>query len=113
MNLNLKKLLAKILQKIATTKYAVCNQTTNGVNYKFYTGTVASNSSGLINLTALGAHSSNCSGLQAVCTTSNYVCSNPILWSNGDYYVTLYPWNGATPQANKSISIIVSWFEGL
>ena len=96
-----------------TSKNVISTQSANGMNLKYYVGSVTSNGSGLINLTDLGANSSNCSGLQVVCTTTNYVCSNPVLWSNGSYYTVLYPWNGATPQTNKTVNVIVTWFEAL
>ena len=82
-----------------------------GMKMKMVSRSVTSNSSALINLTDLGAHSSNCSGLNVMCTTSNYRVSTPILWSNGSYYVTLFNWNNATPVANKAVNIIVTWFE--
>ena len=104
--MSIKELLAHILNR----KYMVYDGTC-GMKMKLVVRTVTSNSSGLINLTDLGASSSNCSVLTVMCTTSNYRVSTPILWSNYNYYVTLFNWNNATPVANKQVSIIATWFE--
>ena len=113
--LDVKALLTKILDAInglQSKKFVTYN---GGTEMKLYmvARTVSSNSSGLINITDLGANSSNCSGLQVMCTTSNYRVSNPILWSNFNYYVTLFNWNNSTVVANKSVNIIVTWFQGV
>ena len=73
---------------------------------------VSSNSSGLINLTDQGVNSSNAYGVSLACTTSNYKLSNPILWSNGNYYTVLTAWNSASPAVNTSVRIILTWFYG-
>ena len=71
---------------------------------------VTSNDSGLINLTSLGINPSNAFGITLICTTSNYKFSNPILWSNGDYYTVLTAWNNATPVVRKQVRMIVTWY---
>ena len=111
--LSVKEWLAKInaaIQDLLSRKYVVYDGA-YGLKMKMVTRTVTSNSSGLINITDLGASSSNCSGLQVMCTTSNYRVSNPILWNNFNYYVALYAWNSAAVQANKTVSLIATWFE--
>ena len=100
------------LSDLLSRKYIYSASTVSNSKMKMVIATVTSNSSALINLTDLGASSSNCSGLSVMCTTSNYRVSTPILWSNSNYYVTLFNWNNATPVANKTVSLIVTWFEG-
>lgn len=73
---------------------------------------VTSNSSGLINLSDHGVNTSNSYGVSLICTTSNYRLSNPILWSNGNYYTVLTAWNNVTPVANTRIGMIITWFYG-
>ena len=112
MKLDVKAWIDKVttaLQDLLTRKYIVFNNS-YGLTMEMVNRTVTSNSSGLINLTDLGILSSNASGITVVCTTSNYRVSNPILWSNSNYYVTLFNWNNATVVANKQVGIIVTWF---
>lgn len=111
--LDVKKWVSKVsasLNDLLNRKYVIYDGA-YGLKMKMVARTVTSNSSGLINISDFGASSSNCSGLQVMCTTSNYRVSNPILWSNFNYYVTLFNWNNATPVTNKSVSLIVTWFE--
>ena len=99
----------KLLTKILTRPYVVFDGAA-GLKVKQLIVNTTSNSSGLVNISDLGASSSNCSGLQVMCLTSNYKVSNPILWSNSNYYVVLSNWNSATPVANQSIRLLITWY---
>lgn len=110
MSLNLKEWIAQVSAFIQQKRYAITFHSSANVQMKMVNSTVTSNGSALINLNALGVNTNNAYGIVAVCTTSNYRFSTPILWSNGDYYVTLFNWNNATPVANKQVSMILTWF---
>ena len=112
MKLDLKAWIDKVttsLQDLLTRKYLTFNGS-SGLKMEMVNRSVTSNSSGLINISDLGVDMNNASGIQVACTTSNYRVSNPILWSNNNYYVTLFGWNNATAVANKQVSIILTWF---
>lgn len=113
MKLDLKELISKVADFIKTKRYAITYYRNSHVEMVMVVQSVTSNSSGLINITSLGVNSNNSYGMQAVCTTSNYRFSNPILWSNGTYYVTLFAWNGSTPIANTQVGMILTWFRGV
>lgn len=112
MTLDLKAWIDKVttaLQDLLTRKYITFNGN-SALKMEMVNQSVTSNASGLINISNLGVDMNNASGIQVVCTTSNYRVSNPILWSNNDYYVTLFNWNNATTVANKQVGIILTWF---
>lgn len=111
--LDVKALLTKMLAFIESKKYAIVFGNNANMKLNMVNRSVTSNSSALINISDLGVSSSNASGIVVVCTTSNYRVSTPILWSNLNYYVTLFNWNNATPVANKTVSIIVTWYSAI
>ena len=113
MKLDVKAWINNVTDFIKTKRYAIVYHGSTNVEMVLANQTVTSNSSGLISITDLGVNASNSYGMQAVCTTSNYRFSNPILWSNGNYYVTLYAWNGSSPIANTQVRMILTWFRAV
>ena len=113
--LDIKKLLANMLEKIRLFSTGIVfGQNPNGTGTNFIwqlkTGQVTSNSSGLINLNDwFGITASNASGITVLCSTSNYKVSGITLWNN-TWYAILSPYNSATPSANTTVSLIVSYF---
>ena len=89
------------------------DDTPRGYIYQWKSANVTSNSSGLINLTnAFGITTSNASGIVANCTTPNYKVSGITIW-NSYWYGILSPFNSASPSANTTVNLIVSWFRAL
>ena len=79
------------------------------LKYEWKSGSVTSNSSGLINLSsAFGISTSNASGITVSCSTPNYKISGITAW-NGYYYGILSPYNSASVSANTTVSVVVAW----
>lgn len=102
-------LLDRVLNYIAS-KGLFAAAATPSMKLEFKVLAVTSNSSGLINLTDHGVDPDNAAGITVSCSTSNYKLSNPVLWSNYNYYTVLTPWNSATPAANKAIRMVITWY---
>ena len=78
--------------------------------YKYITGAITSNSSGLLNLTSELGVPITAKGVIICSLESNLKCSTPILW-NSYYYAVLNDYNSATPKSNTSIQVGVGWYE--
>lgn len=73
-------------------------------------GPVTSNQSGLINI--FGLSTNDASGIVVNCVTPGYKVSGVTAW-NGNWYGILSPYNSASGSANKTVSIIASWFRAV
>lgn len=84
----------------------------NSPNLKFEwkSGSVTSNSSGLINLsTAFEISTNNAVGITVNCATAGYKVSGITAW-NGYWYGILSPYNSASVSPNTTVRLIASWY---
>ena len=112
---DLKKWIAKVTEAVRLFSSGIVfgqNAQGDGTSYvwQLKVKSCTSNSSGLINLhDNFGISASNAAGITVNCSTSGYKVSGITLWNNM-WYAILSPFNSATPSANTTVTLVVSYF---